>query len=83
MYQSSSACECMSAESPVTRAAAMGAPVSGERRASATASTIAAVTWTVIMSWGRTTPAQRAWSWPASGSRRAGDCGSMMWMSEK
>ena len=56
MYQRSSRCECMSALSPVTIAALIGAPVTGLVRAAAIDSTIDAVTCTVSGSCGRIAP---------------------------
>ena len=73
----------MSALSPVTTAALIGAPVTGLGRAAAIASTIDAATCTVSASCGRMAPPQSAWSCSASGSSRAGDCASMTCMSEK
>ena len=81
MYQRSSRWLSMSAESPVTNAAASGAPVTGEVRRSAIACTVLAATCVVRVSCGRKAPAHREWSIAINGSSRAGLWASMMWMS--
>ena len=73
----------MSDESPVTKAAPSGAPVTGEYRTSATLLTIAAATCVVSVSCGRNAPPHTLWSCAISGSMRAGLCASMTWMSER
>ena len=73
----------MSALSPVTSAAVIGAPVTGLTRAADIAPTIEAPTCTVSASCGRIAPAQSVWSIAAIGSSRAGDCASITCMSEK
>ena len=71
----------MSALSPVTIAAPIGAPVSGLRRRSENALTMAAVTCTVSGSCGWNAEPQAAWFWRIIGSIRPGDCASMTWRS--
>ncbi len=83
MYQRSSMCECMSALSPVTIAADIGAPVTGLTCRSANDLTIAAVTWTVSGSWGWNAEPQTSWSRTIIGSMRPGDSESMTWRSER
>ena len=83
MYQRSSWWECMSAESPVTIAALIGAPVSGLYRASENACTMAAVACGLSGSWGWNADPQAEWSCTIIGSMRPGDCASMTWRSER
>ncbi len=73
----------MSALSPVTTAAPMGAPVTELIRASANAFTIAAVTCTVSGSCGWKAEPHAAWSETIMGSIRPGDCASMTCMSDR
>ncbi len=83
MYHRSSSAECMSALSPVTIAAAIGAPVSGLYRRSANDWTMAAVTCTVSGSCGWKAEPQAAWSCTIIGSIRPGDCASITCMSDR
>ena len=73
----------MSALSPVTTFAVIGAPVSGLVARSVRAWVIAASTCTVIGSCGWNADAHAEWSVTISGSIRPGDCASMTCMSER
>lgn len=83
MYQRSSSVESMSALSPVTTAAPIGARVSGLRRAWWKPSTIAATVATVSCSCGRKAPIQVDSSCTIIGSMRHGDWASMRCRSER
>ena len=73
----------MSALSPVTIAAAIGAPVTGLTWRSANALAIAATTCTVRASWGWNAEPHTSWSRSIIGSMRPGDSESMTWRSER
>ena len=73
----------MSALSPVTTAAPIGAPVSGLVRRSFMACAIAATTCTVSASCGWKAEPHAAWSDTIIGSIRPGDCESMTCRSDR
>ena len=82
-YQRVSCWLSMSAESPVTTAAASGAPVTWLMRRSEMLVTIAAATWVVSVSWGWNALAQVEWFCAIIGSSRAGLCASIRCMSDR
>ncbi len=73
----------MSALSPVTIAAPIGAPVSGLYRASENACTIAAVACGLSGSCGWNAEPHAEWSCTIIGSMRPGDCASITCRSER
>ena len=82
MYQRVSRFEIWSDESPVFTTAAIGAPVTGLLAASLNACTICACTNSDMDSCGRQIPGISVGLNSITGSRRAGDWVSWMWMSE-